>query len=134
MYPLMEKHMQQRGKELADEDREQHVYVKQKLYDLESIKTGTDEHEKTMKLVMDHLRPHNDSEEQKDLPELEDKLTAADSEAAAASFKRTKKFVPTRAHPSAPNQPPLETLVGFLTAPIDHLKDAFAKFPTEEMK
>lgn len=39
-----------------------------------------------------------------------------------------------RAHPSAPNQPPFETFVGFLAAPIDKLKDVFAKFPTEEMK
>ena len=39
-----------------------------------------------------------------------------------------------RAHPSAPNQPPLETFVGFLAAPIDKLKDAFASFPTEDEK
>jgi hypothetical protein len=38
------------------------------------------------------------------------------------------------AHPNAPNRPPYETLVGFLQAPIDKLKDVFAKFPTEEMK
>ena len=38
------------------------------------------------------------------------------------------------AHPSAPNHPPLETLVGFLSAPIDKLRDEFAKFPTDEMK
>jgi hypothetical protein len=39
-----------------------------------------------------------------------------------------------RAHPSVPNKPPFETLVGFLAAPVDKLKDMFAKFPTEEMK
>ena len=39
-----------------------------------------------------------------------------------------------RAHPCAPNKPPFETLVGLLSAPIDKLKDMFAKFPTEEMK
>ena len=39
-----------------------------------------------------------------------------------------------RTHPSAPNRPPLETFVGFLTAPIDKLKDIFAKFPADEMK
>jgi hypothetical protein len=37
-------------------------------------------------------------------------------------------------HPHAPNKPPFETLTGFLVAPIDKLKDAFSKFPTEEMK
>ena len=40
-----------------------------------------------------------------------------------------------RAHPSAPNKPPFETLVGFLAAPIDKLLDAFAEFPKDdEMK
>lgn len=39
-----------------------------------------------------------------------------------------------RPHPSAPNKPPFETLAGLMAAPIDKLKDAFSKFPTEEMK
>ena len=37
-------------------------------------------------------------------------------------------------HPSAPDQPPFETAVGFLQAPIDKLLDAFKDFPTAEMK
>lgn len=45
-----------------------------------------------------------------------------------------KILVFRRAHSSAPDHPPLEKLLGFLEAPIDKLKDAFAKFPTEEMK
>jgi hypothetical protein len=44
------------------------------------------------------------------------------------------KFVCSSAHPNAPNKPPFETLAGLLTAPIDKVKDAFAKFPTEEQK
>lgn len=44
------------------------------------------------------------------------------------------EYLPSSAHPSAPNQPPLETLAGFLAAPLDKLKDVFAKFPTDEMK
>lgn len=45
---------------------------------------------------MAHLRPHNDSEEQEDLPLLEPKLGEKASKEAAAQFSRTKKFVPTR--------------------------------------
>ena len=40
----------------------------------------------------------------------------------------------TRARPRAPAKPPMETLAGFLAAPIDRLKDAFARFLTDEMK
>ena len=39
-----------------------------------------------------------------------------------------------RAHPSAPNKPPYETLAGFLQAPIDKLKDYFATFPSSDEK
>ena len=39
------------------------------------------------------------------------------------------------AHPSAPNKPPFETLLGFLEAPMDKVIDAFEAFPKdEEMK
>ena len=53
---------------------------------------------------------------------------------AAKSFEPTKQFVLTRARPRAPAKPPVETLAGFLAAPIDRLKDAFARFLTDEMK
>ena len=125
--------------------------MKELLYKLEGLSAGTTEYDDTVKQVMDHLRPHNDSEENTDLPKLEAQLGDELSEKSARSFEHTKKFVPTRsvpiyniayritcsdvpsrAHPSAPNKPPYETLVGFLATPIDKLKDMFAKFPTED--
>ena len=96
VYPLMEKHLGIQGKQLADEDRAQHQDVKNLLYKIESVKVGTAEHAAILKEVMDHLRPHNDSEEQNDLPLLQKAMAAQDIEAAAKSFTRTKKFVPTR--------------------------------------
>lgn len=123
-----------KGLELADHDREEHTVVKNLLYQIESLSPGSDKYDDTMKAVMDHLKPHNDSEEREDLPMLEEKLGPEGSKEAALSFKRTKQFVPTRAHPDAPNKPPYETAVGMLMAPLDKLKDMFAKFPTKEMK
>ncbi|KAF8154446.1 hypothetical protein B0H34DRAFT_716517 [Crassisporium funariophilum] len=132
VYPLMEKHLGAEGKKLADEDRADHQYVKNQLYALEKLSAGTPEHAATLKDVMDHLHPHNDSEETHDLPLLEKAIGQASSMEAAGSFRRTKKFVPTRSHPSAPNKPPFETLAGLMAAPMDKLKDVFAKFPKEE--
>ena len=70
-------------------------------------------------------------EEEEDLPALEKGLGDERSEELARSFGRTKMFVPTRSHPSAPDKPPFETVVGLLTAPLDKIKDAFSKFPKE---
>lgn len=42
------------------------------------------------------LHHHNDDEEIEDLPLLEPEIGQEGSKEAAQSFKRTKKFVPTR--------------------------------------
>ncbi|KAJ7230855.1 hypothetical protein B0H12DRAFT_1223511 [Mycena haematopus] len=134
VYPLMEKHLGAEGRKLADHDREEHQHVKEMLSTLESMTPGTSEYDKIIERMMVALHQHNDEEEIKDLPLLEPHLGEHASQKAASQFSLTKKFVPTRSHPSAPNKPPFETLAGFLVAPIDKLKDEFTKFPTQEMK
>ncbi|KAL7284232.1 hypothetical protein ACG7TL_001514 [Trametes sanguinea] len=132
VYPLMEKHLGDKGRELADHDRKEHQSVKERLYKLESLQPGSEEYDQLMTVIMDSLHHHNDDEEIKDLPLLEPAIGEQASKEAAQSFKKTKKLVPTRAHPAIPNKPPFETLLGLLEAPIDKIKDYFAAFPTEE--
>lgn len=84
-----------------------------------------------LKALMDDLDQHIKEEENDDLPALEKAIPEADSQAMATSFERTKMFVPTRSHPSAPDHPPFETAVGLMTAPIDKLMDMFRKFPNK---
>ena len=60
------------------------------------MQAGTEQFDGILSEVMAHLHEHNDSEETKDLPQLEPKLGQKGSQEAAASFSRTKKFVPTR--------------------------------------
>jgi hypothetical protein len=80
---------------------------------------------------MTDLSKHIKDEEEQDLPALDQKLNAEDSASMATSFGRTKAFVPSRSHPSAPSKPPFETVVGLMAAPIDHLADLFRKFPDD---
>ena len=119
VYPLMEKHLGARGLELANQDRAEHQVcrrifvsdpdsrvahhpcaltqtVKELLYNLSNSTPGTAQYDEILQKVMAHLRPHNESEENEDLPMLESKLGEEYSASAAQSFKRTKKFVPTR--------------------------------------
>jgi len=137
VYPLMESHLGQKGKELADHDREEHIDVKKHLTALDSLisegRLSSTEFREKMQETYDHLKHHNDDEERDDLPMLEPKLGEEASKEAAKKFSRTKMFSPTRGHPSLPNQPPLE-FASFLVTPVDMLRDMFAKFPTEEMK
>lgn len=93
------------------------------------MKPDQPEFKPTLESLMDDLSQHIKEEEQDDLPALEKALADADSESLANSFERTKMFVPTRSHPSAPDRPPFETAMGMLAAPMDKLMDMFRKFP-----
>jgi hypothetical protein len=95
------------------------------------MKSTDPEYIPKLKEIWPILSEHNKSEEEKDLPALESvlKSDAGQSDQLARSFERTKAFAPTRSHPSAGEKPPFETVMGLLTAPIDHLADLFRKFP-----
>ena len=93
------------------------------------MKPDQPEFKPALKSLMDDLAQHIKEEEQDDLPALEKALAEADSDSLAKSFERTKMFVPTRSHPSAPDRPPFETAMGMLAAPMDKLMDMFRKFP-----
>lgn len=84
------------------------------------------------------LAEHIKEEERDDLPALEQAIAAQTTEQGVSSslatkFGRTKAFVPSRSHPSAGEHPPFETVMGLLTAPMDHIADIFRKFPDKKI-
>lgn len=103
--------------------------VKEKLKTFQSLKAGTPDFIPTIKSLMADLSQHIKEEETADLIALDEAVNKADAESMATSFGRTKAFVPSRSHPMAPNKPPFETVVGLMTAPLDHLGDMLRKFP-----
>ncbi|KAF9176755.1 hypothetical protein BGZ51_009652 [Haplosporangium sp. Z 767] len=128
VYPAMEKYLPN-GKEMADKDRAEHQTVKEQLYKFQGLKATDPEFEPTIKALWKDLTQHIKEEEERDLVDLENYLEEKESEELFSSFKRTKMFVPTRSHPSAPDKPPFETVAGLMAAPIDHLRDLFSRFP-----
>ncbi|KAJ5808442.1 hypothetical protein N7474_009711 [Penicillium riverlandense] len=128
VYPAFEKYVSG-GVELANKDRQDHQSVKEQLKIFQNLKPSDPRFIPTIKALMEDLSKHIKEEETNDLPKLEEALSQEDSEGYSTSFGRTKMFVPSRSHPSAPDKPPYETVVGLLTAPIDHLADLFRKWP-----
>jgi len=131
VYPAFAKHLGAKGQEMADKDRAEHQSVKEALYKFQKLKPSSPDFIPTLEALMKDLVQHIKEEENDDLTALETAISTAESEGLARSFGRTKAFVPSRSHPSAPSKPPFETVVGLLTAPIDHLGDLFRKFPDE---
>jgi hypothetical protein len=101
------------------------------LKEFQKMKSKDTDYVPKLKELWSVLSEHIKEEETQDLPALEAAIqtTSGESESLAKSFGRTKAFVPSRSHPSAGEHPPFETVMGLLTAPIDHLGDMFRKFP-----
>jgi len=129
VYPAFAKHLGTKGQEMADKDRAEHQSVKEALKRFQNLKPASPDFLPTLEELMNDLNTHIREEENDDLLALETIIQTTDSESMAKSFERTKAFVPSRSHPSAPDKPPFETVVGLMTAPIDHLADLFRKFP-----
>jgi len=134
VYPAFEKFLGGEGKQMADKDRKQHLELKELLYKFQSLKASDPAFKITLESLYSTLKVHVEEEEHDDLPALEKAFekqsTSTDtSESYAKSFQRTKHFVPTKSHPSAPDKPPFETVAGLMTAPMDKLMDLFQKFP-----
>jgi hemerythrin-like domain-containing protein len=134
IYPAFEKYLGAKGHEMAESDRKQHHEVKEALKKFQNLKPKDAEYIPTLKSLMANLSQHIKEEENDDIPALEKALSTDHnntgvSESLATKFARTKVLVPSRSHPSAGEHPPFETVMGLLTAPIDHIADVFRKFP-----
>ncbi|KAI0428289.1 hypothetical protein F5Y09DRAFT_313484 [Xylaria sp. FL1042] len=133
VYPAFERDIQD-GRAIADNDRAQHQDLKEQLYEFQKLKPKDPSYVPTLESLFKDLQRHIKEEEEDHLVKLEKKLSLSESKELSQSFERTKMFTPTRSHPSAPNKPPFETVVGLMTAPIDKLRDLlFTKFPEKKM-
>ncbi|KAI1619302.1 hemerythrin HHE cation binding domain-containing protein [Exophiala viscosa] len=131
VYPALEQYVEG-GKEMAEHDRAEHREVKELLYEFQNMSASDPEFKPTLQRLWATLGKHIEEEESDDLPKLEKALPPGESDSMARSFARTKMFVPTRSHPSAPDRPPFETVAGLMAAPIDRLGDLFRKFPKDK--
>jgi len=130
-YPVMEKSLPD-GKKMAETARIEHQAVKEDLFKLEKLTAGQEDFDALLKKVMGELETHIKHEEEMDIPQVMQILPVEEQTKLGEEFERTKLFVPTRPHPSAPNKPPFETVAGFLTSPLDKLVDMFKTFPSSE--
>ncbi|RFU77946.1 hypothetical protein TARUN_4276 [Trichoderma arundinaceum] len=130
VYPVFEKYLSD-GQQMAQKDREEHQKVKEQLFEFQKLSAKDPAFISTLNNLYSDLKQHMKEEEEEDLPKLEQAVSDEESQKLSKSFQRTKLFVPTHSHPSAPDKPPFETVVGLLSAPLDKLMDAFKKFPKD---
>ncbi|KZS92036.1 hypothetical protein SISNIDRAFT_550774 [Sistotremastrum niveocremeum HHB9708] len=140
VFPLAGKHLGKEGTASTGTStnttthREIHLQIKTLLRHLADFHPSTAQYDQVLEELMKLLRAHNEEDETKNLPALEDNLTDEESLNAAKSFQRKRHFVPTRAHSNSHSQGGrFESITAFLEAPWDKLKDQWVPFPTTEM-
>ncbi|KAF2649406.1 hypothetical protein K491DRAFT_708147 [Lophiostoma macrostomum CBS 122681] len=136
IYPAFENYLGPEGHDKAESDRKQHHEVKVHLKEFQNMSSTDPDYVPKLKELWGPLSQHIKEEERDDLPALEKKLEASHqdtgvSERLAKNFDRTKKFVPSRSHPSLGENPAFESVMGMLATPIDRIADMFRKFPVD---
>ena len=129
VYPFLEARLD-KGSQTADHSREEHLGVKKELYALDHMSVTDSGYESRLARTMKMLYSHMEEEENEILPKLKQAAWERELCELTDKFQSTKSMVPTHPHPSAPDKPPAETIVGMFQAPIDKAFDYVArKFP-----
>ncbi|KAH8703065.1 hypothetical protein BGW36DRAFT_393518 [Talaromyces proteolyticus] len=102
IHPVFEKRLHN-GKEIEHKDRGEH---QTKLKKFQDTRSSNPSFIPAIHDLMKVLGPHIE-EENFALPALEQMLSPQESDSMSHSFARTKILVPSRSHPSAPNNLPL---------------------------
>lgn len=101
------------------EGLEEHHVVKQTLSELEKLAPSHDRFRAKMTVLIESVRHHVQEEEEELFEKVREHFTVEELSEMGDTMETIKPAMPTRAHPFAPDQPPLNILVGLPVAVID---------------
>lgn len=101
------------------EGLEEHHVVKQTLTELEKMAPSHDRFRAKMTVLIESVRHHVEEEESELFETARDAFTMEELNDMGEAMENIKPVVPSRSHPFAPDQPPLNILVGLPVAVLD---------------
>ena len=101
------------------EGLEEHHVVKQTLSELEKMAPKHDRFRAKMTVLIESVRHHVQEEEEELFEKARDAFSVEELNEMGEAMENVKPIMPTRAHPFAPDQPPLNILVGLPVAVLD---------------
>jgi hemerythrin superfamily protein len=114
------------GDKLADHELEEHAEAEQLMKSLEKTDAEDPEFDELTRKLIDAIRHHIEDEENDLLPKLRDACDADELRELGEKFESSKKMAPTRPHPSAPDRPPANKILGPGVGLIDRMRDALS--------
>jgi hypothetical protein len=122
VYPAYRKKMSD-GNNIANQSINEHQTLKNLLYEVDSMEAEDPQFITKMNAIIKETEEHVAHEEKEWLPKFSSCMTTSELDDLATKFKNAKMHAPTRPHPMAPANPPLNIPINMATAPIDKIKD-----------
>jgi hemerythrin superfamily protein len=108
----------------AEQARKEHAEAEQTMKRLERLKPEDPGFEAELATLIREIREHVAEEEGDMFPRMREVFTQDELDALGSRVKGVKALAPTRPHPSAPDRPPGDLLLGPVVGLFDRLRDA----------
>ncbi len=132
LYPVIKSDLPN-GEFLYNQSIQEHRQLKDDLYKAQNLDPSNLEFRSRVKIVMEDLIKHIEKEEKEILPLLDKHVPMNRRIELGGQFERRKLIVPTKPHPSAPDEPSIaNSIISILTAPVDKFRDLFTSFPDQQ--
>lgn len=112
------------GNQIADHEISEHSEAEKTMKKLEGLSPDNVEFDSTFRLLVQQITAHVAEEEGELFPRLQQACTPEQLNELGEKMQTAKKIAPTRPHPSSPNTPPANKMVGPLVGLVDRLRDA----------
>jgi hemerythrin superfamily protein len=115
----------------AEHAKQEHAEAEETMKRLERLQPDDPSFDAELATLMREIREHVAEEEGEMFPHMRSVFTQDELVEMGAKVEAVKKIAPTRPHPSAPDEPPGDKLLGPVTGLLDRMRDAVSKRGTE---
>ena len=123
LYPAARKVLAD-GDKLVDEEIEEHAEAEKLLKSWEGVDGDDAEFMTIFHQVRQGLLHHIDEEEEPTLfPQMQQALSSEQQVDLGEKITKAKRLAPTRPHPSAPDEPPMDKVLGVPMGIVDRIRD-----------
>ncbi|MCV2487826.1 hemerythrin domain-containing protein [Geodermatophilus sp. YIM 151500] len=117
--------------EEAERAKHEHAEAEKTMKRLESLDPDDASFDAELATLMQEIREHVAEEEGQMFPHMRQVFSRQELVELGAKVESVKKIAPTRPHPSAPDEPPGDKLLGPVAGLFDRLRDAVSRRGTE---
>jgi len=125
LYPTARKVLPD-GDEIADHELAEHAEAEELMKALENTDATEPRFDELVRELIQDVRHHLEEEESDLLLRLRAACDAEELRELGRKFEQSKKIAPTRPHPSAPDRPPANKILGPGIGLIDRVRDALS--------